>query len=194
MLFYMVHKYHVQFDDERLSYGEVIDRWIGDAEFRRHFVQLLRDAPPAAYRWETPPVTNATLDRQFEFALVDCPRLIRTPDESAFAEHFRAPPDETTVAVFPNIGGDAVLVVPRPLKDVPPPIDNNAYVHLAAFVREGPPEQVDAFWQAVGRAMRERVDESPTWLSTAGMGVAWLHVRLDRRPKYYAHGPYRKVN
>ncbi|MGI9175867.1 MAG: DUF6940 family protein [Rhodothermales bacterium] len=24
------------------------------------------------------------------------------------------------------------------------------------------------------------------WLSTAGGGVSWLHVRLDSRPKYYA--------
>jgi len=28
-------------------------------------------------------------------------------------------------------------------------------------------------------------------LSTAGMGVYWLHVRLDTRPKYYQHTPYR---
>jgi hypothetical protein len=30
----------------------------------------------------------------------------------------------------------------------------------------------------------------PIWLSTAGMGVAWLHIRLDERPKYYSHKPY----
>ncbi len=32
---------------------------------------------------------------------------------------------------------------------------------------------------------------NPVWLSTAGAGVSWLHVRLDDRPKYYGHGPYR---
>ena len=27
----------------------------------------------------------------------------------------------------------------------------------------------------------------PVWLSTSGMGVAWLHFRLDQRPKYYTY-------
>jgi hypothetical protein len=27
----------------------------------------------------------------------------------------------------------------------------------------------------------------PVWFSTSGMGVAWLHFRLDRRPKYYTY-------
>jgi hypothetical protein len=28
------------------------------------------------------------------------------------------------------------------------------------------------------------------WLSTSGLGVAWLHIRLDSTPKYYQHQPY----
>jgi hypothetical protein len=39
--------------------------------------------------------------------------------------------------------------------------------------------------------MAERIGEAPVWLSTAGMGVAWLHVRLDSRPTYYGHRPYK---
>ena len=39
--------------------------------------------------------------------------------------------------------------------------------------------------------MEARIGIQPIWLSTAGMGVPWLHVRLDSRPKYYAFGPYR---
>jgi hypothetical protein len=27
----------------------------------------------------------------------------------------------------------------------------------------------------------------PVWFSTSGMGVAWLHFRLDQRPKYYTY-------
>jgi hypothetical protein len=41
----------------------------------------------------------------------------------------------------------------------------------------------------VRRALR-RTGE-PVWLSTNGDGVSWLHVRIDERPKYYTHGPYR---
>jgi hypothetical protein len=29
------------------------------------------------------------------------------------------------------------------------------------------------------------------WVSTSGLGVPWVHVRLDERPKYFQFGPYR---
>ena len=40
-------------------------------------------------------------------------------------------------------------------------------------------------------AMLDRIDDRPVWLSTAGMGIAWLHIRLDDRPKYYGYREYR---
>ena len=86
---------------------------------------------------------------------------------------------------FSNLGRDAILIVPC-LKTVP-----SAYGHLAAFVREAPEAQRHALWQLVGEAMARRIGPKPVWLSTAGAGVSWLHVRLDDRPKYYRFGPYR---
>ena len=68
----------------------------------------------------------------------------------------------------------------------------SAYGHLAAFVREAPEAPRHALWQSVGAARARRVGPSPVWLSTAGDGVAWLHVRLDDRPKYYRFEPYRR--
>ena len=88
---------------------------------------------------------------------------------------------------FPNLGNDAVMVVPCP--GGPPA----AYGHLGAFVRRAPESQRHAFWGRVGAAMQRRLDARPIWLSTAGAGVSWLHVRLDDRPKYYGHGPYRVI-
>jgi hypothetical protein len=70
----------------------------------------------------------------------------------------------------------------------------DTYTHLAAFLRGAPQEQIDTLWQTVGSAVAaELIDRgnSPLWVSTAGGGVAWLHVRLDSRPKYYKHAPYR---
>ncbi len=39
--------------------------------------------------------------------------------------------------------------------------------------------------------MLKRVSRKPVWLNTAGGGVAWLHVRLDDRPKYYGYQNYK---
>jgi hypothetical protein len=104
-------------------------------------------------------------------------------DAEPYAEHFRNARDRSVVR-FDNLGGDAELVVPCPVAD------DDAYVHLARFVREAPADQQRALWHEVGLAMERRVDDRPVWLSTAGGGVAWLHVRLDDGPKYYAHTPY----
>jgi len=41
--------------------------------------------------------------------------------------------------------------------------------------------------------MTRRLSSRPVWLSTAGGGVSWLHVRLDDRPKYYHHAAYRVI-
>ena len=78
-----------------------------------------------------------------------------------------------------------MLVVPCPVGP------HSAYGHVAAVVRSAPEEQKHALWACVGRAMGRRVGKAPVWLSTAGAGVSWLHVRLDDRPKYYGHAPYR---
>ena len=90
------------------------------------------------------------------------------------------------VATFWNLGRDALLVAPAPIADA------SVYSSLAAFVRGAPEEQQHALWQRVADAAREQLGEDPLWISTSGLGVYWLHVRLDSRPKYYTHGAYRR--
>ena len=34
------------------------------------------------------------------------------------------------------------------------------------------------------------LSDQPLWVSTCGLGVYWLHVRLDSFPKYYRYAPY----
>jgi hypothetical protein len=165
-----------------VAFAEAVRAWQADAEFRGALNAALADAPFSAFRWETPGVTASTANRPFEFVLLDDPALAREVDAEAFAEHFRAGEE---VVCFANLRGDATLVVPCPLAE------RSAYGHLAAFVRAAPESQRDALWRAVGEAMERRLGAKPVWLSTAGAGVSWLHVRLDDRPKYYGHEPYR---
>lgn len=166
-----------------LSYAEVIDLWIGNNEFRCFFTTCLVESRFAAFRWETPPVTRPLLTRAFEFVLLRSPGLDRDADRAAFSEHFLK---DDQVVHFENLGRDAHLIVPCPL-------DANAnYAHLAAFVRTAPAHQTSSLWHQVGVCMKNiGVSRLPRWLSTAGMGVAWLHVRIDQQPKYYGHAPYR---
>lgn len=177
-------QFRVDLDSRPATVADVLNAWRNDAEFRTQFNAQLAAVPYSAFRWETPPVTTDTLSRPFEFVVLDSPGLVVQPDPDVFAEHFNRA--DTDVLVFPNLGGDAIMIVPCPMADP------SAYGHLAAFVRLAPASQRDALWQSVAEAMMQRISSRPVWLSTAGGGVAWLHVRLDDRPKYYGFGPYRR--
>jgi hypothetical protein len=176
-------RYAIVRDTQPASFGDVIHGWQHDRDFREMFNALLADAPYSAFRWETRAVSRATLSQPFEFVVLDSPELARSPDPNAFAEHFGS--SANGVVTFPNLGGDAIMVVPCPVGEA------EAYAHLAAFMRLAPDSQRHALWQAVSVAMARRVGAKPVWLSTAGAGVSWLHVRLDDRPKYYGYRPYR---
>lgn len=183
-----VHRYRLRLGKRRLRYVDVLDRWQEDPEFVRFFSGVLADSEFLAFRWETPPLTLGTVEVPFEFVLVDTPGFVRRPpDRSAFREAFHGAADPGGIVEIDNLGGDAGLVIPLPQADP------EAYGHLAIFLREGPREQVDALWRHVAKSVWGRLGTRPLWLSTAGGGVAWLHVRLDSRPKYYHYEPYRRA-
>ncbi len=169
-----------------LSWSDVVDRWQNDQSFRCFFVSILVDAPFPAYFWETPAITSATVSREFEFVLVESQQLAgaRT-DQRAFASHFASAKPGTSVIEFSNLGGDATLVVPCPREPL------SAYSQISAFARRAPVDQQHQLWTLVGTALERRLGTRPVWLSTSGLGVYWLHIRLDSEPKYYTHEPYR---
>ncbi len=154
-----------------------------DPTYRQWMSDVLRDVPFAAYRWETPSLCTDTTTEPFEFVVIDTPSFTRrATDSRSFSEHVAGRDD--AVVVVDNLGGDATLVIPTAQ------VDDDVYGHLASFLRGAPATQVDALWQAVARVAAERLGDRPVWLSTHGGGVAWLHVRLDDRPKFYTHRPY----
>ena len=177
-------KYSFVESGDFVSFGGFLDRMIGSADFRQQFNQQLAESEFSGFRWETPGITSFSLNRPFEFVLLNASGFAnRKTDDRTYRKYFDQ--SKEGVVVFSNLSGDATLVVPCPRTDA------EAYGHLAAFVRQAPQDQVDAFWQMVAKTAQSKIGKSPVWLSTAGGGVAWLHVRLDQRPKYYGHVPYR---
>ena len=140
-----------------------------------------------AFYWETPPVNKNIVNRVFEFVEIESHLLEQlTVNKKPFETYFNSANEEQVVA-FDNLGGDARLVVPCPGKC------NREYPHIAVFIRTAPVEQVTAFWKKVGSEVISALSASNMWISTAGTGVAWLHVRLDSYPKYYSYNEYRNV-
>jgi hypothetical protein len=175
----------LELNGQRLTFGRWLDALASDEKAADEYTGILAAAPWPAFFWEHPPLTSDRVDAPLEFVMLDAPRLAGLRgDPAPFAAPFAASDGEPIVR-FANLGGDAELVAPRPGPGEP------AYPHLAAFVRRAPPATVRAFWRAVAAAIRPRLGTRPLWVSTSGLGVAWLHVRLDSVPKYYQFTPYR---
>jgi len=174
-------------DGTAATYAQVLECWQRDPAFVAFFTGLLADVPFGAYFWETPPVTRASAARDFAFVLVESSALARIrPDPGAFAGPLEAAGPGAEVTAFANLGGDAFLVAPCT------GTGSAAYPHLAAFSRTAPGALQQAFWRLVGSSLTERLSDRPLWLSTSGLGVAWLHARIDSYPKYYTYAPYRR--
>ena len=166
-----------------LTYIEVIGLWITSFEFRNFFISFMTKTPYPAYHWETAPLTIANRNQYFEFVLIKNTLLERLrADSSAFSEHFAK--TSTSVVCFSNLSKSSLLLVPLPL--------SNSYAHLAAFNKTAPLDQQHELWQLVGNTVKQRLSTKALYLSTAGLGVPWLHIRLDSKPKYYKHKAYKK--
>jgi len=175
---------HFSQDGHRLT----VRSWIQalcDQDAGHALEQAIAESGFDAVFWECPPVRDTTLDDPFECVLVHSSALARVKANPAPFRHVLD--SAAPVATFDNLGGDATLVVPTSQAS------NNCYPHLAQFCRTAPDDQRRAVWRALGEAIHPRVQQRPIWVSTSGLGVYWLHFRLDSRPKYYTHRPYRAV-
>jgi hypothetical protein len=157
--------------------------------------QLLRETPFDAFFLECKPASSVTSSHvQFEFVVVDAPELFAFCDGRSNADAFAEPlaACSTRVCAFPSLGNDAVLIASKQ----PLPSESNAdYSHCARFVRTAHPTVIRQMWKLVAEQYVQALhsQNKPVWLSTSGMGVPWLHFRLDSRPKYYTFDAYKRV-
>lgn len=166
-------------------------RW---SQFQRHLVESaplraaltrrLREDSKTAFYFECSPRFEGS-DSVFRFVLVPAPALAsREVDTRTFAQHFAS--GSGLCRTFANLRGDSTLVVPAPEQR------DESFGHLASWLRAASDLQADAVWSAVGAAIGAW-RSGPLWLSTSGGGVAWVHFRLDPRPKYYKHAALRSL-
>ncbi len=176
-------QYQLKSADQVLTNREFIASLSTSEDFILFFNHLLKASSYTGYFWEVKPVNEQTLDQPFEFVLVESARIAqKKPDPRPFMEHL----DKVSLAAaFPNLGKNAQLIAPA--------ISGNPkqYAHIAGFARHAPDAQVLAFWQLVGQEFEQAICPENKWLSTAGFGVNWLHVRIDALPKYYRYQPYK---
>ena len=171
--------------DSSLTQREFLRGLQTDTRFRDWFTRQLLElsADAKAIRFECAPFHCDRLNAAMRFVVLSDASLERRCDRVAFSEHFVDAP----CSIFENHRGDAVLVIPCPSAS-----RGVEHQHLLSYLRTADEDQIDAFWEAVATAAIERLESvERVWLSTAGDGVAWLHVRVDKKPKYFQYAPFR---
>ena len=180
-----VTKYELLSNGSHLDFGSFLTELKSNQQFQLEFAKILAESKYDAFRWECPPITDNRISIPFEFVLVHAPSFAnRMSNGSAFEKYFK----ENDVNTFLNLGRDAMMIV------LSPQVSNEIYGHIASFLRFAPAKQIQALWKSVAREVLDGLSNSPIWLNTAGGGVPWLHVRLDKRPKYYHYQPYKSLN
>ena len=83
------------------------------------------------------------------------------------------------VTYFPNLGKDTILVVPMPRA-------GKNYATLKDFCDNAPKIQQKEFWKMVAIIAKEEMKKhKKVWVSSHGLGVSYLHIRISQSPKYY---------
>lgn len=187
-----VQRYGVILNDETLTQHQVFSELVHNQVLQEDLGNVLRKQPQAGFFFETPGMTlGSSLITPFEFVTVPSPTLERVAHGSYddFADVFARDNEPSRFVVFPNLGGDALLLAPRPRGEVD-------YPHIGGFLERAPAEDARELFRLLGEQVvlkLEREPSKPVWVSTAGTGTYWLHVRLDDRPKYYSYAPYRAL-
>ncbi|MBI1182799.1 hypothetical protein GC194_00910 [bacterium] len=177
---------HIKEEGYALSFDEVLGLLENDETFRSSLIDFLKNLPFEAFNIEMPPINVEKVNRPFEFVIINTQALLRMErDTETFKSYFAGEP---YTAVFENRGGDALLISPVPQS----PSDN--FVHLAPFLREAHAPQLHDFLVALSEITSANLGNENLWINTSGLGVGWLHLRLDDSPKYYQYKPYKQQN
>jgi hypothetical protein len=161
-------------------------------------------APVNKHTWSTENTFQFVVLRDRGHVLIPGPVVIK---DLPFNEHFdRAlinsgeTLDKQDSIVFDNLSGDATLISPLPESFVNSEITVTNYTHIKSFlfdnlIAKQHPHRIITFWKRVAEATLNKIGNCPHnhkyWLSTHGGGVPYLHVRIDKRPKYYHYAEFK---
>ena len=171
-------RFHLMNDDDYLSFREVFELWKSSAEFVLFYKNELIELGFKAFYWEHPALKVDYLDKRYECILQKSRPLEQLPaNESAFKDYISG---EDGVVDFMNLGKNARLVVPTKKSE------EEIYNHFGRFIRFAENQQIIEVFERIGTLIEDGSRQNEIiWLNTAGLGVIWLHVRMDTRPKYY---------
>lgn len=160
-------------------------------KFIDSFIKLLSEFNPFdEFYIEFNPITSNSMDYIiFEFVLIKTSGFASNSDINTFGIE-RLNTNSNDIIWFPNPSNTALLVVPcynhnYPIQD---------YTHIGKFIKSFNIKQKRNLIIKMFELYFELLKQQPgnkLWLSTHGKGVGWLHIRIDKIPRYISWKPYK---
>lgn len=127
--------------------------------------------------WETSYI-DKEMKEEYDEKFIESERLEQQEyNPEAFLEYIENS-DNDYVTSFPNLKKDSMLVIPIPR--------SSNFTSLKFFMDFSSDRQYRYFWRRVAEEIENMLlEHEGVWVSTHGLGVPYLHVRIDTYPKYY---------
>lgn len=127
--------------------------------------------------WETSKIENGGLVKYREKKIPASAQLPMTMRASSRAYKQYLTNKKSPVA-FSNPTGTCTLVSP--------PDQGKNFAHIGLFYKNASQHEIRALWKKVATEIEKRLKlKKVIYVSTHGLGVPWLHVRICDFPKYY---------
>lgn len=166
-----------------LKWIEVINLWKSNPAFNNFFTNIINECQFTDYFFECPGINLKKIYKQiFEFRLIKYSRLFPSTDLKAFEDQRKN--KSKSILVFPNLSHTSILIIPNKEQKS----NFEIYNSIGSFLRGGTSKQINLFFSQIGITLEKLLQDNQgkkIWLSTHGLGVHWLHIRLDFSPKYY---------
>jgi hypothetical protein len=152
---------------------------------REKIINIFMNSDFDAIFWEFP-LIKGNDDTEFVFIKTD-PKLFGHANPKIYSNYF-INENENSAVIFKNISGDTLLISPTPSNG-----KNDEYSsHIMNFMkRSNNIMQKHNLLKMIGTIMTKNIKEGKTiYMSTHGLGVPWVHIRISRIPKYYQYKKY----
>lgn len=162
-----------------LLWKNVINLWKNHL-FIDFFTEAILSCNMDNFFWECPSISLLNINTQpFTCFIIKCNAVIKTANKKAFEEYFNT---SKRIVHFYNKDKSALLIVPKHLNNYP----EKAYINISNFLKYSPKYQLYQLFNEISKDLCiELKNNKCIWLNTHGLGVYWLHIRLDTYPKYY---------
>ena len=175
---------NIVYKGKHLTFRKLLKLWITDKDFCVFFTKLLGSKTKSKYRFESPKLTKTNLNKKAFFIVYNEPELSSTANPKGiypvgFILELKKCETKINALLIPGKGGmehpERMIIPCRPV------------AHIGQLNRQ-PKKLIHDMWKLAAIAAIQKFNENKTaFISTHGLGIPWLHIRIEEFPVHYKY-------